>query len=155
MSIISSKETIIKSIINYIKISKSISTAGQPNKEEFDIVALNGFDVVINLAMHNKGALKREDKIVSKNGMMYIHIPITWKSPEKDRLELFLSLLETLEKNNKKVFIHCIKNYRVSVFIYIYKKIILKQEDVKLIAPKGYKPNKVWKKLMKIFLKGN
>lgn len=105
--------------------------------------------MVINLAMHNKGALKKEDKIVSKNGMMYIHIPINWKKPEKKRLELFLSLLETLEKSNKKVFIHCIMNYRVSVFMYIYKKVILKHEDAELIAPKDYKINKIWEKLIK------
>ena len=98
--------------------------------------------------MHNKGALKKEDKIVSKSGMMYIHIPITWKTPEFDRLVMFLKLLESLQKENKRVFIHCIKNYRVSVFIYHYKKSILKLDHVKLIAPKKFKPNKVWQKLL-------
>ncbi len=143
----------MKSIKNYIKVSKNISTSGQPNKEEFEIIALNGFDVVINLSMHNKGALNKEDKIVSKNEMIYIHIPITWKKPEKKRLKLFLSLLETLEKENKKVFIHCILNHRVSAFMYLYKKIVLKQENATLIAPKDFEPNKVWKKLIDIFQK--
>ena len=58
-------------------------------------------------------------EIVSKNGMMYIHIPITWKNPEVDRVELFLRLLESLEKENKKVLIHCIMNYRASVFMHL------------------------------------
>ncbi len=98
--------------------------------------------------MHNKGALKEEDKIVSKNGMVYIHIPITWKNPELDRLLLFLKLLESLQKEDKKIFIHCIKNYRVSVFMYHYKKSVLKQKDVKLIAPKKFKPNRVWAKIL-------
>ena len=143
----------MKSILNYIKISDTISTAGQPTKKQFKIIAKNNFDVVINLAMHNKGALKEEDKIVSKNGMMYIHIPITWKSPELDRLELFLKILQTLQQNNKKVFIHCIKNYRASAFIYQYKKTILKQKKAKLIAPQEFKPNKIWKKLMQTKIK--
>lgn len=98
--------------------------------------------------MHNKGALKKEDKIVSKNGMIYIHIPITWKAPETERLKLFLHLLKTLQQENKKVFIHCIMNYRVSAFMYKYKKYVLKQTDVKLISPKEFKPKKVWKELM-------
>ena len=98
--------------------------------------------------MHNKGALKEEDKIVSKNDMVYIHIPITWKNPELDRLLLFLKLLESLQKEDKKIFIHCIKNYRVSVFMYHYKKSVLKQKDVKLIAPKKFKPNRVWAKIL-------
>jgi len=81
---------------NYIKINEQISTSGQPIKKQFKKIAKEGFEVVINLAMHNKGALKEEDKIVSKNGMMYIHLPITWKDPEIDRLKLFLKLLESL-----------------------------------------------------------
>jgi len=137
----------MKNILNYIKINKQISTAGQPTKEQFKIIAKEGFDVVINLAMHNKGALKKEDKIVSRNGMLYFHLPITWKNPELDRLELFIKLLETLEKENKKVFVHCIMNYRASVFIHIYKRDIW-QEKGELIAPGGYMPNKVWKRIM-------
>jgi len=104
--------------------------------------------VVYNLAMHNRGALKEEDKIVSKNGMIYYHIPITWKKPEGDRVELFLHTLQMLQQQNKKVFIHCIMNYRASVCIYRYKKDILKEKKTKLIAPKEFKPNKVWKKVL-------
>jgi protein tyrosine phosphatase (PTP) superfamily phosphohydrolase (DUF442 family) len=135
--------------MNYIKVNDNISTSGQPTKKQFKIIAENNFDVVINLAMHNKGALKEEDKIVSKYGMIYLHIPITWDEPEIERLKLFLVQLDTLQKQNKKVFIHCIMNYRVSAFIYQYKKTILKEIDVKLIAPKEFKPKKVWKELMR------
>ena len=138
----------MKSINNYIKVNKHISTSGQPTKKEFKKIANKKFDVVINLAMHNKGALKQEDKIVSNLGMMYIHIPITWKNPEIKRLELFLSILKTLQQDNKKVFIHCIMNYRVSAFIYMYKKLILKDKKAKLIAPKKFQPRPIWKKLM-------
>jgi len=99
--------------------------------------------------MHNKGALKKEDKIVSKNGMTYIHIPITWGNPEIDRLKLFLKILKTLQKEKKKIFIHCIMNYRVSVFMYHYKKSVLKEKNVKFIAPKEFKPNKIWKNILK------
>ncbi len=138
----------MKNIKNYIYVNDNISTAGQPTKKEFKKIAKEGFDVVINLAMHNKGALKEEDKIVSKNGMMYIHIPVTWKTPEVDRLKLFLTLLESLEKEKKKVFVHCIANYRASVFIYHYKKSILKQSDAKLIAPKKFKPKPLWQEMI-------
>lgn len=140
----------MKSILNYIKVSDNISTSGQPTKKQFKEIKKNGFDVVMNLAMHNKGALKEEDKIVVKNNMMYIHIPITWKKPEVDRLKLFLEILKTLESENKKVFIHCIMNYRVSVFIYHYKKVVLKEKNVKLISPKEFKPNKVWKRMLEL-----
>ncbi len=97
--------------------------------------------------MHNKGALKEEDKIVSKSEMIYIHIPITWKNPEIDRLKLFLNVLKTLEEENKKVFIHCIMNYRVSAFIYQYKKTVLKQKNVKLNSSKKLQTQKNLEKI--------
>ena len=138
----------VKKILNYIKVNDTISTSGQPFKKQFKQIAKEGFEVVINLGLNtHPEALKDEDKIVSKNGMIYFHIPISWEEPEIDRLKLFLSTLQLLQ--SKKVFIHCIKNYRVSVFIYRYKKDILKQKNVKLVAPKEYKPNKVWKKVVK------
>ena len=140
----------MESILNYIKVDDNISTSGQPTKKQFKIIAENNFDVVINLAMHNKGALKEEDKIISKNNMIYIHIPVTWKKPEIDRLKLFLNILKTLQKENKKVFVHCIMNYRASVFIYQYKKTVLKEIDAKFIAPKEFKPKKAWKELIKL-----
>ena len=115
-------------------------------KKQFKKIAQKDFEVVINLAIVDYPlALKNEDKIVSKFGMTYIHIPISWESPELDRLELFIQILKTLQIEKKKVFIHCIKNYRVSVFIYLYKKLILKQRNVKLISPKEYSPTDVWK----------
>ena len=142
-------------ILNYIKINDQISTAGQPTKEEFKQIAIEGFEVVINLAMHNKGALKKEDKIVSKNGMMYIHIPITWKGPEVDRVKLFLTLLESLEKEHKKIFIHCIMNYRASVLMHLYKKFVWKEKDMEFIAPTEYEPDEVWQEILDMELEEN
>lgn len=138
---------------NYIKINEQIATSGQPTNKQFKKIAKDGFEVVINLAMHNKGALKEEDKIVSKNGMVYIHLPITWKDPERDRLKLFLKLLETFEKENKKILVHCIMNYRASVFMHLYKKFVWKEKNPKFIAPKEYKPNKIWKRVLRLDVK--
>ena len=143
----------MNSIINFIKINDSISTSGILSKKQIKQIAKNGFDIVINLAMHN--AIQDEDKIVSKNGMIYIHIPISWEKPEIKRLKLFLKILKTLQDNNKKVFIHCIKNYRASVFIYQYKKTILKHKNIKLIAPKKFKPNKKWQKIIDLNIKSS
>jgi protein tyrosine phosphatase (PTP) superfamily phosphohydrolase (DUF442 family) len=137
-------------IINCIQVTDTIATSGQPTKEQFKRIADNGFDVVINLAMHNRGALKKEDKIVTQNGMIYYHIPILWEQPSKERLQIFLQTLKMLQEQGKKVFIHCILNHRVSVFIYHYKKSILKQNDAKLIAPKDFVPNEIWQAFIEL-----
>ncbi|WP_024955050.1 protein tyrosine phosphatase family protein [Sulfurospirillum arcachonense] len=139
----------MESILNYIKFNENISTAGQPNSKEFKKIAKKGFDVVINLALsESTNALKNEGKVVTKNKMSYIHIPISWKKPEKEKLQLFLKILKVLQKENKKVFIHCAKNYRVSVFMYHYKKQIVKEKEPKLLAPKDFRINKTWKKFL-------
>jgi len=141
----------MNTILNYIKINENISTSGQPRKKQFKKIAKNGFEIVINLALHNSNnALKNENKIVSKNNMIYIHIPISWDNPERSRLKLFCSILKTLQKQNKKVYIHCAKNYRVSVFMHYYFKNILNIKDKKFKAPKSYKPNKTWNKILKL-----
>ena len=138
----------MKKIVNYRKINDQIVTSGQPTKKQFKTIAQNGYDVVINLAMHNRGALKEEDKIVTKNGMVYYHIPVVWKAPTIENLKLFCATLQMLEQQNKKVFIHCIMNYRASMFIYMYKKHILKEENAVLDIPDDHKPKKVWQKLL-------
>jgi protein tyrosine phosphatase (PTP) superfamily phosphohydrolase (DUF442 family) len=138
----------ITQILNFIQVSPNIATAGQPTKKDFKLIAKEGYDVVINLAMHNRGALKEEDKIVTKYGMLYIHIPIIWEKPSNKRLQLFLKTLQMLEKNNQKVFIHCIKNYRASVFVHRYKKDILKIANPSFVAPAKYTPNKIWQAIL-------
>ena len=139
------------SILNYIKINDFISTSGQPTKKQFKKIAENDFEVVINLALYNSNnALKNEDKIINKNNMIYIHIPISWDKPEYKSLKLFCSILQTLQKQNKKVFIHCAKNYRVSVFMHYYLKNILNIKKLKFNTPKEYTPNKTWQKILKL-----
>lgn len=139
----------MKNISNYIKVNKNIATSGLLSKKDIEKISKKGFDVIINLSVDDDRSLAHEGKIVSKNGMVYIHIPISWAKPQKDRMHLFFHILDGFIKEDKKVFIHCMKNYRVSVFIYLYKRDVLKERNPKFIAPKGYKPTKVWRKLLK------
>ena len=138
----------MKNISNYIKVNKNIATSGLLSKKDIEKISKKGFDVIINLSVDDDRSLAHEGKIVSKNGMVYIYIPISWTKPQKDRMHLFFHILDGFIKENKKVFVHCMKNYRVSVFMYLYKRDILKERNVKFIAPKGYKPTKVWRKLL-------
>ena len=112
-------------ILNHIKINELISTSGQLKIEEFELIANEGFEVVINLAVPTtSNSLENEDKIVSNLNMSYIHIPVSFENPKISDLKLFLNILQSLGAN--KVWIHCAKNYRVSAFMYVYHKYILK-----------------------------
>lgn len=140
-------------ILNYVKINELISTSGQPKIEELELIANEGFEVVINLAMPTtSNALKNEDKIVSSLNMSYIHIPVDFENPKLSDLKLFLNILQALGAN--KVWIHCAKNYRVSAFMYVYHKYILHTpfEQIDLSIFDMWQPSLVWQELMKVQL---
>ena len=140
-------------ILNYVKINELISTSGQPKIEELELIANEGFEVVINLAVATtSNALENEDKIVSSLNMSYIHIPVDFENPKISDLKLFLNILQALGAN--KVWIHCAKNYRVSAFMYVYHKYILHTpfEEINLSIFDIWQPSLVWQELMKVQL---
>ncbi len=77
-------------------------------------------------------------------GISYFHIPVSWESPEVEKLKLFFEIIKSLYRK-KKILVHCVKNYRASVFVYKFQTKILKN-GAKFIAPKEFVPNEVWKK---------
>ena len=138
-------------ILNFIKINELISTSGQPKIEEFEFIAKEGFEVIINLALNSSSnAIENEDKIVSSLNMSYIHIPVNFENPRISDLKLFLNILQALGAN--KVWIHCAKNYRVSAFMYVYHKYVLRTpfEEIDLSMFDLWSPEKKWQELMKI-----
>lgn len=138
-------------ILNHIKINELISTSGQLKIEEFELIANEGFEVVINLAVPmTLNSLEDEDKIVSSLNMSYIHIPVSFETPKISDLKLFLNILQSLGAN--KVWIHCAKNYRVSAFMYVYHKYILNTpfEEIDLSIFDIWKPSLIWQELMKV-----
>ena len=140
-------------ILNYVKINELISTSGQPKIEELELIANEGFEVVINLAVPTtSNALENEDKIVSSLNMSYIYIPVDFENPKISDLKLFLNILQALGAN--KVWIHCAKNYRVSAFMYVYHKYILHTpfEQIDLSIFDIWQPSLVWQELMKVQL---
>ena len=121
--------------------------------EELELIANEGFEVVINLAVSTtSNALENEDKIVSSLNMSYIHIPVDFGNPKISDLKLFLNILQALGAN--KVWIHCAKNYRVSAFMYVYHKYILHTpfEQIDLSIFDMWQPSLVWQELMKVQL---
>ncbi len=141
----------MKNILNYIKINELISTSGQPKIEEFELIKNEGFEIVINLALCDaSNAIENEDKVVTNLGMSYFHIPVDFENPKPSDLKLFLNTMQALVAN--KVWVHCAKNYRVSAFMYVYHKYILKTpfEEIDLSMFNIWSPDKTWQELMKI-----
>lgn len=137
-------------IINYIKINENLSTSGQATAEQFKQISDDGFDLVINLAVAtSEGKIENEDDIVTSLGMNYIHIPVEFLDPTVKNLKDFVEILSAF--SNKKVWVHCIMNYRVSAFMYVYHKYVLKTpfDNIDLKVFEEWSPDEKWQKIMK------
>lgn len=107
-------------VTNFIEISPSLGTSGMPARELFAAIAQAGYQVVINLSMpESSGQQPDERELVEGLGMDYIHIPVVWESPQLTDLERFFQALD--ENQDRRVFAHCVLNYRVSAFVYLYR----------------------------------
>ena len=55
---------------------------------------------------------------------------------------------------DKKIWVHCVANMRVSAFLYQYRRLIggrAPEEAAKVILP-AWKPNEVWQQFMELEL---
>lgn len=117
----------ITGITNYLEIYPWLGTAGMPTAVQIKSIADAGHQVVINLALdESPGAITYEQERVTGLGMKYIHIPVVWESPQISDVEQFFLIMQQLK--GLKVFVHCVLNMRVSVFVYLYRVIHLKED---------------------------
>ena len=110
---------LIESIGNFVQLTPDIGTAGQPSAEQFQYISHAGYESVINLAMpEHPDSISNEGELVTATGMSYYHIPVPFNAPGANHVLEFCRLMQALE--NRKVFVHCIMNYRVSAFMFHY-----------------------------------
>lgn len=136
-------------IINYKVISDRVSSSGQPLDNQFKLIKEQGFDVVINLAMPNsENVIPEEGNIVTAHGMSYVNIPVPWDAPAENHLVQFCGIMQAYK--DKKVWIHCVKNYRVSAFLYRYYRDVLdkSEEDSKKVILESWTPVRIWADFM-------
>ncbi len=136
----------LQDIFNYLEISESITTSGQPTEKQFALVKAAGFDNVINLAPHNvENSLANEAGVLSALGINYLHIPVDFGNPTVDNFSEFSSFLKSLE--NQKVWVHCAANMRVSAFIYRYRCTVLGEQrsSARKELSEIWEPFGVWK----------
>jgi protein tyrosine phosphatase (PTP) superfamily phosphohydrolase (DUF442 family) len=106
-------------IRNYIQMTPTVGTSGQPTVQQFRDIAEAGYSTVINLAMPDSDdAVPDEGSLVTSLGMKYIHIPVPFDNPTKEHLRSFLRVMRALD--GEKVWVHCVVNARVSAFMFQY-----------------------------------
>jgi protein tyrosine phosphatase (PTP) superfamily phosphohydrolase (DUF442 family) len=134
---------------NVVEISPRLVTSGQPSAEALAGLKVNAFEAVIYLAPPTvPDAVRDEQLIVTRQGLIFINIPIQFDNPTESDFETFASALSGL--GSRKVLVHCQINLRASVMVFLYRAIILKEEPrIAYEAVAGvWSPDGRWRRLI-------
>ena len=135
----------LSEIYNFLQISDNLASAGLPTEDQLALLQEAGYEVVINLAMPNQpNALTNEAEIVESLGMEYISIPVVFNNPTHENLTRAMDALDA--HGAQKCFVHCMANYRVSAFIFLYRVLRLgvPQAEAEVQLHQVWQPNEIW-----------
>ena len=136
----------IGDIYNFFRVTHFLSTSGQPTEAQLSALAEEGYELIINLALHDdpRYSLKDETSYVKSLGIEYIHIPVQFDKPLKSDL---ISFFDAMESNkNKKIHVHCAANMRVTAFLGLYFLIREGKTKEEAFEPMWqiWEPDSVW-----------
>jgi protein tyrosine phosphatase (PTP) superfamily phosphohydrolase (DUF442 family) len=133
-------------IYNCRPVDARLVTAGQPSEKQLAALAQEGFEVVINLALHDnpRYSLPDEPGLVRTLGMQYVHIPVLFDAPTEADLLAFFAAMDT--HRQRKALIHCAANKRVTAFLGLYR--VIRQgwppEEAFALMRSVWEPDPVW-----------
>jgi protein tyrosine phosphatase (PTP) superfamily phosphohydrolase (DUF442 family) len=136
----------LEKIHRYRAAGPTLATSGQPTEEQLKTIAATGYQVVINLALHNdpRYSLQDEAKSVQALGLEYVHIPVEFAAPTPDDLERFFAAMEVHKA--KRIWVHCAANYRVTAFVGLHRCLREGQSEADAFALMRdvWQPNEIW-----------
>ena len=105
-------------IENFAKVHDDYYRGGQPLDGQYDDLATLGIKTVINLIGGDE-ALDEEKAMVEKQGMKYVHIPMsTRKEPTAKEIATFMAAVN----EEGAVYVHCVGGkHRTGVMTAIYR----------------------------------
>jgi protein tyrosine phosphatase (PTP) superfamily phosphohydrolase (DUF442 family) len=135
----------LEEIKNYVAVSSTLATAGQPTEAQLREVATAGFEVVVNLGLLDpRYCLNDEAALARELDLEYAHIPVEFQSP---RIEDFKRFFDVMDRSaGKRTFVHCAANYRVSCFVSLYGQARLgwSLPEARAHIARVWKLNDVW-----------
>jgi protein tyrosine phosphatase (PTP) superfamily phosphohydrolase (DUF442 family) len=143
----------IEEIFNYKKLDDRIATSGQPDLEHVPLIIDAGFEVVIYLALEQSTPeFAQERELLASAGLVLEHIPVVWEKPLPENFAQFVAVMQKHE--NKRLFIHCVANMRVSVFMALYRIRVLGWSEKKAMAAVAdiWEPDEVWQAFIRTIL---
>lgn len=142
--------TSLNGIYNFRTISHRIGTSGQPTVKQLTSIREAGFEGIINLALPTSdNALPDEGSLVTGLGMFYVHIPVNFEAPSRQDFHAFCGVMDAMKE--RRVFVHCAANMRVSAFMFLYR--VLKEKTARSDAESDmhaiWQPDEVWSRFIR------
>ena len=107
-------------ISNMVLITPRLVTSGQPSTQALADLRAQGFEAVVNLSPSNVvAAVSEEAVIVSRQGLVYVNIPINSEAPTESDYQIFASVMGALSE--RKVLVHCQRNVHASSMVFLYR----------------------------------
>lgn len=133
-------------IYNYREATPDLATSGQPSEAQLAAIAAAGYDVVINLALHDdpRYSLPNEAASVKALGLTYVHIPVRFGAPKESDLSSFFEVMDRYQSS--RVWVHCAANMRVTAFLGLYRRLRQGWPDAEAFALMYdvWQPDDVW-----------
>jgi len=136
----------VMEIYNFRPVNAHLATSGQPTEEQLAALAQDGFEVIVNLSLHDnpRYSLPDEPGLVRTLGMQYVHIPVLFDAPTEADLLAFFTAMDT--HRHRKVLIHCAANKRVTAFLGLHR--VIRQgwppEEAFALMRSVWEPDPVW-----------
>ncbi|MGL5941149.1 MAG: protein tyrosine phosphatase family protein [Waterburya sp.] len=135
----------LQQIEAFLPISPTLATSGQPTTEQFGDILSEGYSLIVNLATPASSNWNPDEQAIAQNlGMEYVGIPIDWESPTLKDFEHLADLLD--ENPERKIWVHCAKNMRVSAMIYLYHRLRkgYSEATARRYLEQIWQPNETW-----------
>jgi protein tyrosine phosphatase (PTP) superfamily phosphohydrolase (DUF442 family) len=106
-------------IVNFVPVGDRLATGGQLTEAQLEAVRAAGYEVVVDLSVGDpRWSLEDEAGKAAALGLQYENIPVDFKLPREADFVRFVQVMEAVRE--RKVFVHCVMNYRVSCFLALY-----------------------------------
>lgn len=140
----------LSDIYNYRQISPTLATSGQPDEQELADIAAAGYEVVLNIALHDDARYSLPDEAGTAHalGMRYLHIPVRFDAPTPRDFDQFCLAMD--DNSGAKLWVHCAANKRVSSFLGLYWHLRkgTPQEEAFALQRDIWEPDEVWSRFI-------
>lgn len=139
-------------VYNHVQVDERISTSGVITRETIEEMAREGYSALINLLPDaHQYALADEAALAHQHALAYHHIPVDFAAPSPEGYFAFEQALDSLERD-RRVFVHCAANMRVSAFLAIYgtRRFGWSRERAERLIAEVWEPNEIWRRFLEL-----